>query len=212
MLRVSMVLGLALSVGCAGSDDILERADELDQGGGGSPGAGPAPGTASPPQPGSPDAPSPGAPGQPQAGTAPDPPPGDPNVPPPGGKPGGQGEPGGAIDGPAVTLSGTISVPGWESGEIRIDVFDGDQQDLTGPRPGVVGFGKLDKPGAFSVQVPASTPKVWLGAFHDADGDGRPGPQDPSGWLTGNPVHTDGTVSGLDLELVARPPPGGEMQ
>ncbi len=116
--------------------------------------------------------------------------------------------------GPAVVLSGTVTVEGWTRGEVRLDVFDGDQRDITATRrPSVVAVGRLEKPGAFEIRVPESAGYVWLGGFVDVDGDGRPGPGDPSGWYTGNPVSIDGDVSGLELTLAPpKAPPSGAMQ
>jgi hypothetical protein len=65
----------------------------------------------------------------------------------------------------------------------------------------------LDRPGPFEVQVPASAARVWLGAYVDEDLDGRPGPQDPSGWYSKNPVLTEGGADGIVIELVRQPPP-----
>jgi hypothetical protein len=99
---------------------------------------------------------------------------------------------------------------------VRIDVFDGDQRDLSGPRPQVVGMGKIAAAGHFSVAVPQSAAKVWIGAFVDVDGDGRPGPAEPSGWYARNPVSTaSGDVNNINLSLAVegRPPAGkGELQ
>lgn len=141
-----------------------------------------------------------------------DPPPGDPGQPPPGEQPppapGIPDEPAPGSSGPQVTLTGTVTVPDWKpGGSIRIDVFDGDQRDLSAPRPSVVGMQRLSAPGAFSVSVPASAGAVWLGAYADLDGDDRPSPSEPAGWYTGNPVALSGTVSGISLTLAVEAPP-----
>lgn len=141
-----------------------------------------------------------------------EPPPGDPGQPPPGDpgqpEPGTPTEPLPASSGPQVTLSGTVSVSDWrEGGSIRVDVFDGDQRDLSAPRPSVIGMLRLSEPGPFSVSVPASAGEVWLGAYADLDGDDRPSPAEPSGWYPGNPIALSGKVTGISLSLAVEAPP-----
>jgi hypothetical protein len=117
----------------------------------------------------------------------------------------------GQAQGPTVILSGRIDLPDGQTGEVHIDVFDGDQQDLTGSRPQVVAMARRDGAGTFEVAVPQSAKKVWVGAWCDVDGNGRPGPDDPSGWYGQNPVRTqsDAVDVVLDLAQVAPPPQGG---
>jgi len=116
------------------------------------------------------------------------------------------GQPG--SDGPQVRVEGTITVPDWKpGGSVRIDVFDGDQRDLSAPRPSVVGMARLSEPGAFSVSVPASAGRVWLGAYADLNGDDRPSPSEPSGWYGGNPIDLSGAATGIDLRLTVEAPP-----
>ena len=193
MMSVSGAFPLAilLVLGC-GRDPILEAADDL-QGG-----PHPAAGGGSPPR-GDPVQPAPGDPESPPPGRASAPPPGVPEQPPPGGR--------AVVAGPKVTLSGQVVLADYDMGTVRIDIFDGDQKNLNGPRPMVVAVLELERPGSFEVQVPASTPKVWLGAYVDENLDGRPGPQDPSGWYTGNPVDTEGGAEGIVIQLQRQPPP-----
>ncbi|MCK6501968.1 hypothetical protein L6R53_00950 [Myxococcota bacterium] len=106
-----------------------------------------------------------------------------------------------------MTLRGEVRLPDYDLGSVRLDIFDGDQKNLEGARPSVVAVVNLERPGPFEVQVPASAARVWLGAYVDEDLDGRPGPQDPSGWYVGNPVLTDGGADGIVIELVRQPPP-----
>ncbi len=198
MLGSMLFLG---AVGC-GRDPILERADELGEqahAGGGVPGGG-GPGAGSPPAPppGDPAEPPPGKGEDPPAGRAADPPPGTPDEPAP-------GAPG--ADGPSVTVSGEVRLADYELGKVRIDIFDGDQKDLEGPRPSVVAVAEIERPGPFSVQVPVSAPQVWIGAYVDEDLNGRPGPLDPAGWYAGNPVETEGGADGVIIELQRQEPP-----
>lgn len=181
--------------------------------------AAPPPVTGEKPLPGRADEPAPGNPAIPPPGGAL----GSPNVPPPGGSigvptqppPGGaQGNPADgpamAADTPTVAIKGTVAVKDWAGGPIRIDIFDGDQRQIGGKRPSVVGMARLEKPGPYEVKVPASTPRVWVGAFADENKDGRPGPTDPAIWYPKNPVATDEPNTKVDLNLVKddRPAPG----
>ncbi len=195
-----------LLLGACGRDPILKRAEDLQagaDGGGGVPGAA----GAGHQGPGKPVEPAPGRPDQPPPGSATQPPPGS-------GEPGAPGAPTpptpaapGTVDGPSVTIRGEVRVEDYELGSVRIDVFDGDQRKLDGPRPSVVGVLTLERPGPFELQVPASAERIWLGAYIDENLDGRPGPQDPSGWYAGNPVSTAGGASGIVIELTRQPPP-----
>jgi hypothetical protein len=95
---------------------------------------------------------------------------------------------------------------------VSVNVFDGDQQaaaGAAGARPSVVGMVRLEGAGPFSVGVPAGTAQVWIEAFADEDGDGRPGPSEPAVWYPGNPVRVAEGVSGIVLTLERRPPPPG---
>lgn len=166
----------------------------------------PAPGDPSSPSPGVPGAPSPGVPGAPTPGVPGAPAPGIPGAPSP-------GTPTEAIDGgPSALLIGRIQMVGYQSGEVRIDVFDGDHRSHAGKRPNLVRSTILSQPGAFELQVPISAGQVWLEASNDENQDGRPGPQDPSGRYTRNPLElTEGGASGIVIELERNdPPPGGE--
>ncbi len=131
-----------------------------------------------------------------------EPPRGEPDAPPPGGGP--------QITGPAITLSGTVSAEGWD-GAVRLDVFDGDQRQLEGPRPSVVAVHTVEQPGAFEIRVPKDSGSVWVGAFADTNSNGRPDRDDPQAWYSGNPVATAADVDGLvlDLEVETSDPAGG---
>lgn len=151
------------------------------------PGAEPTPGTPAEPAPGVPSEPTPS---HTEAAGSP-------------GSPGGDAQ---------VAVHGNITAPDWGPGvTIRIDVFDGDQRDLVSPRPSVVGMARISEPGAYTVSVNGSAGAVWVGAYADMDGDGRPSHTEPIGWFDGNPLDLSGTVSGVDLSLaVEAPPPAPE--
>ena len=102
-------------------------------------------------------------------------------------------------------------MPDYTSGEVRIDVFDGDHRSHAGQRPNLVRSTILSQPGSFELQIPVSSGRVWLEASNDENQDGRPGPQDPSGRYTRNPLElSEGGASGLVIVLERHePPPGG---
>ena len=134
---------------------------------------------------------------------------GDPSVPPPGGAPGVPGAPG-AGNGPSVTLTGVVTYAEWKSGAVQLTAFDGDHAAGAGGHPKVIGFGTIDRPGPFTVSVPAGAGKVYVEASVDEDGDGRPGPQDPQGKADRFPVTVgDEGVDGLEIRLIKREPPPG---
>ena len=105
---------------------------------------------------------------------------------------------------PKVTLSGRVEILGegdWNGKPIRIDVFDGDQQAIDGPRPKVVSTKRMKQQGAFSLSVDQKDQSLWLGAYCDVDGDGRPGPNDPSGWFAQNPISSEKDRDGIVIQL-----------
>lgn len=223
---------MTMLLACSGQDPILDRAAEMEGGG-----TAPAPSEPAPPSAVAPEqpapvaaaAPSPVAPGAPAPGAPSDPAPGDPGVPVPGDPgapapgdpdaptPGVPDQPAPGVpgaDGPTVALAGTVAVEGWSGGPIRIDVFDGDQRAAAGSakRPSVVAQATVDRPGRFEVRVSTSAGRVWVGAFADENGNGRPDPRDPSGWYDRNPVLVDGDQGDIRLQLEAAPPPGGGVE
>ncbi len=218
---VFAALALLVSCGC-GDDPILARADQERAEEGGQAGeVKPPPGAAHPPGQGQPSQPQPGEPGQPPPGAAAQPPPGEPGQPPPGVPdepapvaPEGPGPeaavPGDPPEGPSVVLRGEVRYADYRGGKVRVDVFDGDQLDRT-KRPGVVGWADLSGPGPFELTVPASTGEVWLSAFNDANSDGRPGHEDPTGFFGGNPLRLGSEAfDGLVIELRYNPRPEEE--
>lgn len=186
------------------------------------PGEVPSEGTAEDPSPGVPEAPTPGVPEQPEPAAAgaedrPEPPPAgdgavaepEPGVPDepepaPPGSPGGahhkgkEGEP--TEDGPHVTLRGSVGGEG-ATGKIRVDLFDGDQRNVSGPRPKVVGVHELASAGSFEVSIPVSAGRVWVGAYADINGNNRPDKGEPFGWYSRNPVHMGDVSKPIDITL-----------
>lgn len=110
-----------------------------------------------------------------------------------------------ATGGVLATLHGVVSAPEGLSAPIRVDVFDGDQTRLDGPRPSVVAVQQLGPARTFDIQVPLATGQVWVGAFADLDGNGRPDPGEPTGWSSRNPIATTGDAVGIEISLEVAP-------
>lgn len=200
-------LGSVAWTGCGGRDPILDKVDALDDEGGAAARASAAGAKPAEPRRVQPGDPAPAAPSEPSPGAAAEPTPGRPAEPTPVAP---EAPPPTAERGP--TLRGTVVLPEGVEGTVKVDVFDGDQRAASqgGSRPRVVGVARLDGAGSFSVRVPPGVDEVWVGAFADTDGDGRPGPSDPQAWFAGNPVRLDPAPSPIELRLeVAGPPPGG---
>ena len=104
-------------------------------------------------------------------------------------------------DGPFIKIAGTVVVDGWSGKKIRIDIFDGDQQNIGGQRPSVIISKTLSAIGNFEIDLPKSDSQLWIGAYIDEDEDGRPGPQDPSGWYGSNPISASKDHSGITVRL-----------
>jgi hypothetical protein len=210
----ALLLAVPFAQAC-GTDPILARADEERAE---EPTAGqPAPGQAASPPPGAAAQPAPGQPGEPSPGDPSQPPPGAPDQPQPGvpdqpqpGAPVVEIAPGEPQQGPTITLVGEVRFADYQGGRVRVDVFDGDQKDFSA-RPSVVGWAELDAPGPFELKVPSSAERVWISAFNDANRDGKPGHEDPTGFFADNPVALgERDVSGIVIDLVLEPPPEGE--
>ena len=170
------------------------------------------------PKPGIPEEPEPAKPGSIDQtkpppggdGVAAPPPlgiPEDPQPAPPG-SPGGAehaGKDGGSAGevqvGPQVILRGRVSGAA-SSATIRIDLFDGDQRKVSGPRPKVVGVHEIERPGVFDVSVPIAAKRVWVGAYADINGNKRPDKGEPAGWYGRNPVHMDAVPKLISIALV----------
>lgn len=191
---------IVLSLSACGTDPVLEAAraeaegltsevDPVAQAGAQRPlgPTGPAgrPGKSAPPEPGKPGDPNPVQPGEPTPGVPDEPPPG-------GGTPGG-GTPGGlpTPEGPTTLVTGTIEVQGYSGGAVMIDAFDGDHRDLSqSKRVSLVSRAKIERPGDFEIAVPAGG-KVWISAYNDVNGDGRPSREEPFAEYGDNPVFAD---------------------
>jgi len=104
-------------------------------------------------------------------------------------------------DGDFITIKGTIEANNPNGKPIRIDIFDGDQRNIGGKRPSVVVSTTVDNGPTFEIFLPQKEQQLWVGAYIDEDGDGRPGPLDPSGWYSGNPVSGNKNQEGITLVL-----------
>ncbi|MFZ5479392.1 MAG: hypothetical protein ACOZNI_21690 [Myxococcota bacterium] len=192
---------LATMVAC-GRDPILQKAEEDAAAKKATTEAAPmSPGVPTPPPPGGTQ--TTGVAGSPAPGVPAEPPPGVPTEPPPGNPFEGAGDGAGGLD-----VTGTIEFSGFKAGPIRITAFDGDHSAGAGGHPKVVAFGSVDKPGPFTLKVPANTGNIWIEATIDEDGDGRPGPLDPAGLADKSPVKIGAApVSGLRIVVARHEPP-----
>ena len=154
---------------------------------------------------GSTDRPTPPPPGG--EGKAKEPEPGVPEEPTPAppGTPGGADHPGkegGVVEeGPQVILRGSISGGEEVGGRIRIDLFDGDQRNTSGPRPRVIGVHEVDKSGPFELSVAQSAERVWIGAYRDLNQNNRPNEGEPFGWYAKNPVYLSDPPDQVQIKL-----------
>ena len=103
-------------------------------------------------------------------------------------------------DGDFITIKGTINANNPTNKAIRIDIFDGDQRNIGGKRPSVVVSKTVESGPDFEIFLPKKDQQLWIGAYIDEDEDGRPGPMDPSGWYSGNPV--SGSSNSGDITLI----------
>lgn len=128
----------------------------------------------------------------------------DPEPAPPG-TPGGADHPGkegGVVEeGPHITLRGQITGGESVGGRIRIDLFDGDQRNTSGPRPRVVGVHEVNPSGTFEISVPQSSGRVWIGAYRDLNQNNRPNEGEPFGWYSKNPVYLEDPPSLVEITL-----------
>ena len=104
-------------------------------------------------------------------------------------------------DGEFITITGTIDANNPNNKPIRIDIFDGDQRNIGGKRPSVVVSTTVEAGPEFEISLPKKEQMLWVGAYIDEDGNGRPGPLDPSGWYSGNPISGEADHSRIVLTL-----------
>ena len=104
-------------------------------------------------------------------------------------------------DGEFITISGTIKANNPNNKPIRIDIFDGDQRNIGGKRPSVVVSTTVESGPQFEIFLPKKEQMLWVGAYIDEDGNGRPGPLDPSGWYGENPISGESDHSRVVLTL-----------
>ena len=104
-------------------------------------------------------------------------------------------------DGEFITITGTIDGNNPNNKPIRIDIFDGDQRNIGGKRPSVVVSTTVEAGPKFEIFLPKKEQMLWVGAYIDEDGNGRPGPLDPSGWYSGNPISGEADHSSVVLTL-----------
>ena len=109
----------------------------------------------------------------------------------------------------AIEISGHLSVPGYEKGVLQIDVYL-PTRHIEGKTP--LTTKQFDKPGAWSLLLPAGTKKVQLYAILDFEGDG-PSAVDATAEYPDNPIDVREKRTGIDFELdkhnTKLPPPAG---
>ncbi len=113
-----------------------------------------------------------------------------------------------------VKVSGTVVYSDYKTGLIQIDVSD---KGMFGggsraARPKIISLYRMDKPGAFEMEVAANSGEIWISAYNDADRNGKPTRGEPRGNATGNPykVGTE-NITGVEIILAPEkipPPPG----
>ena len=102
--------------------------------------------------------------------------------------------------GPQVIIRGVVTgEPGI--GRVRIDLFDGDQRNVSGPRPKVVGVHDIDDVGVFELSVAASAKRIWLGAYRDGNDNKRPDKGEPFGWFGQNPIYLDDIPARIEVKI-----------
>ena len=104
-------------------------------------------------------------------------------------------------DGDFVTFKGKIEGSNANNRPIRIDIFDGDQRNIGGKRPSVVVSTTVESGSTFEIFLPKKDQQLWVGAYIDEDNDGRPGPMDPSGWYSGNPLSGEEDQQSIVIQL-----------
>ena len=177
----------------------------------------PLPGLATPGSPGTPGQVVPGVPGEPTPGVAAPTAAGVPSAPAPGIPVAPKPAPAGAPQpnsGPQVAISGTVQFADYKTGSVRVTVFDADHSKPSSTPPRVLGVAQFASPGAFTVNVPVGSGKVYMEGSVDEDGDGRPSPQEPQGKADRYPV-TVGTAPVTDMLIALErraPPPSGEKK
>jgi hypothetical protein len=134
-------------------------------------------------------APAPGGPGQPP--------------PPPTGEGGGGGS--GAPDQStlataegSIKLGGTVEVPGWEKGQIQIDVHTATAKRANGDAP--VAVIRIAQPGPFELYLPKGTEAIQLSAILDYESNG-PDANDISMDYPGNPVSLADGIPSITITI-----------
>jgi len=113
-----------------------------------------------------------------------------------------------------IKVKGKVVFVGYTAGLIQIDVSDkGVKRGHKGVQPKVIQLYRMDKPGAFEIEIPENTGEIYLSAYNDEDQNGRPSRAEPRGLADGNPYHAgteeiDGVVITMERERIPAPPPG----
>ncbi len=100
-----------------------------------------------------------------------------------------------------IMINGQVVYEEYSEGPISIAAFDS-------PDPKsrkAIARAKLDKPGKFTLKVPAGTKQVYISAYNDKNNDKRPDKEETS-FRAGNGLNTPIPISGADLnDIVLQP-------
>lgn len=113
-----------------------------------------------------------------------------------------------ANDETALKVTGTITIEGYEKGNIQLDVTRA-KAGSKSVQP--VTIARYKSPGPFTLYLPAGTREVYLYTFLDIGSDG-PTVDDPRGEYADNPLALDGAGKDgisliIDMANVQQPPP-----
>lgn len=102
-----------------------------------------------------------------------------------------------------VKIKGSVTFKDYKAGHIQIDVADrGMNGGGRGAQPKIIQLYRMEKPGAFEIDVPAGQGSVFLSAYNDENQDGKPEREEPRGSASGNPYTIkDVDLTGVELTL-----------
>lgn len=98
----------------------------------------------------------------------------------------------------AIKVTGTVDVPGWEKGQIQIDVHTPSANRTNGDAP--VAVVRVPKPGPFEIYLPKGTEKISISAILDYEGNG-PDAEDISIDYPSNPVDVSTGTATLTITI-----------
>lgn len=110
-----------------------------------------------------------------------------------------------------VHVKGMVIYPGYKAGHIQIDVADkGSKNGSKGAQPKIIQLYRMEKPGAFDIEVPENQGEIYLSAYNDENRDGKPSREEPRGSASGNPFSVKAAeITGVEIKIEREqiPPP-----